>query len=541
MKIIVGNTQEPWRPVFQDLLDRHGIKPVLMVNPGASEASFLAANPDIIQINWYQVMRGDFSGKLESLADSPFDRHCQRVWTEDALPILDQYNRLDHGRDFSLLERKLHLYQQIIFWNGVFEHLRPDAVLFPFLPHVVTDNVILALAKSRGIPSVQGDYILEAGKWVFHSSADWAGFTAEASVISRLDDQAGLKIENDDLQEWHAELLTRLTEGRTAYSHISYSGQNFQWQRQASKMEAWKFWAKEIQMLVRGAWNSLGDLFAGRGFCWCGQKERGRRFGSSYAGRFGRFRFHWGNFRAKRHARALKNAYSRLARANEGFRPDGATKYVFFALHYQPESSTNPLGGIYTDMYLAANLLRHSLPPGWELLIKEHPGQFYTDVEDLVPYQGHIPRSRDYYEALTAGGRVKLIPLDYPSPLLVEHCSAIATITGSIGVEASARGKPVLCFGDAFYLPVKGIFRIRTLEDCQEALRMIDQGSVASLDSLRRHLSEMEFHQCEITGKYIPVDQSWLAGGRGFADAIASALNRAQGRAESIHLHGLFD
>lgn len=229
-----------------------------------------------------------------------------------------------------------------------------------------------------------------------------------------------------------------------------------------------------------------------------------------------------------------------LARPNEGFRPEPGKKYIFFALHYQPESSTNPLGGIFTDMYVAANILRHSLPPDWELLVKEHPGQFFTDVEDLVPYQGHIPRTKDYYRALTACKRVKLMPLDYPSPLLIEHCSAIATITGSIGVEASARGKPVLCFGDAFYQSVQGIFRIQTLEDCKSALQRIDQGCVASLDSLRRHLSGMEFHQCEITGKYIPVDQSWLADGKGFADAIANALNRARGGAESIHLPGLF-
>ena len=50
--------------------------------------------------------------------------------------------------------------------------------------------------------------------------------------------------------------------------------------------------------------------------------------------------------------------------------------FVFLALHYQPERTTCPDGGRFNNQFLAASLIAHALPDGWQLYVKEHPGQY---------------------------------------------------------------------------------------------------------------------------------------------------------------------
>ncbi|MBQ6534213.1 MAG: hypothetical protein IJI37_03510, partial [Opitutales bacterium] len=44
---------------------------------------------------------------------------------------------------------------------------------------------------------------------------------------------------------------------------------------------------------------------------------------------------------------------------------DMGKKFVYFAMHLQPEATTNPLGGIYADQALAIEHLRQILPDDW--------------------------------------------------------------------------------------------------------------------------------------------------------------------------------
>ena len=51
--------------------------------------------------------------------------------------------------------------------------------------------------------------------------------------------------------------------------------------------------------------------------------------------------------------------------------------YVYFPLHYEPERTTNPDGGIFHDQFIALCNLRKLVPENIKILIKEHQSQFF--------------------------------------------------------------------------------------------------------------------------------------------------------------------
>jgi hypothetical protein len=66
---------------------------------------------------------------------------------------------------------------------------------------------------------------------------------------------------------------------------------------------------------------------------------------------------------------------------------DWNKKYVYFPLHFQPELSTNILGGIYEDQAYALECLIQILPDDWMVYVKENPLQYsYTGWYSIPDY-----------------------------------------------------------------------------------------------------------------------------------------------------------
>lgn len=137
--------------------------------------------------------------------------------------------------------------------------------------------------------------------------------------------------------------------------------------------------------------------------------------------------------------------------------------FVYFGLHYQPERTTCPDGGHFSDQYLCAALLSHAIPGGWDIVVKEHPNQFrYTSM-------GETGRWAGYYDDFLALGNVRFVPFDTPSIELIDRSQAVATVTGAMGWEALVRGRPALHFGFAWYGFCRGATRIKSIDDARSA------------------------------------------------------------------------
>jgi hypothetical protein len=134
-------------------------------------------------------------------------------------------------------------------------------------------------------------------------------------------------------------------------------------------------------------------------------------------------------------------------------------KFVYFPLHYQPERTTNPEGGEYYDQFQALAKLRSILEDDVGIYIKEHPSQFWPNRS------GGCARNEDYYRNLNAIDGICFVDTAHDAFELIDNSLFVATITGTVGVESVARGKPVLVFGNPWYKGMPGSVHIDEIHD----------------------------------------------------------------------------
>ena len=144
-------------------------------------------------------------------------------------------------------------------------------------------------------------------------------------------------------------------------------------------------------------------------------------------------------------------------------------RFIYFALHFQPEMTTNPLGGRFSDQYLAIKLLADHLPSDVLLYVKEHPAMYGTDRA--------TGRFHEFYQLIGQLPQTVLVKQDTESVQLIEHCIASATITGTVGWESLFRNKPTITFGQTFYNSFAGCHHVQNAADAAAAIEAITTGS----------------------------------------------------------------
>ena len=120
-------------------------------------------------------------------------------------------------------------------------------------------------------------------------------------------------------------------------------------------------------------------------------------------------------------------------------------KFVYFALHYEPERTTNPDGFQYHDQLIALLELRNFLPKKIDIIVKEHPSQFFMSDK------GSRGRSPLFYNITKNLRGVKLADVTQNSVALLKKSEFIATISGNVALEAAVLGKKAIIFGDSWF------------------------------------------------------------------------------------------
>lgn len=129
---------------------------------------------------------------------------------------------------------------------------------------------------------------------------------------------------------------------------------------------------------------------------------------------------------------------------------DNTRKYIFYAVHFEPEAGT----GVFVDLQNQLTIIQilHScLPQGWKIYIKEHPHQFdINNVREhfyLINFQ--FFKDKSFYEEILKFDNVVLIDYNTPSQQLMLNSQAVATINGSIILEATHYAKACVTFDNA--------------------------------------------------------------------------------------------
>lgn len=131
---------------------------------------------------------------------------------------------------------------------------------------------------------------------------------------------------------------------------------------------------------------------------------------------------------------------------------DYSKKFVYFPLHYQPESSTLVCAQKYEKQLFYIDSWAKSIPADTWLYVKEH----YAVL-------GH--RSLSFYKELKKYPNVVLIDPWESSRKLIEHACAVTTLTGTAGWEAMLLRKPVFLGGSIFFDYAPGIIKINDIYD----------------------------------------------------------------------------
>ena len=112
-------------------------------------------------------------------------------------------------------------------------------------------------------------------------------------------------------------------------------------------------------------------------------------------------------------------------------------KYIYFALHLQPESTTFPQSLYWNNVYTAMKIIRSNFKD-IPIIIKEHPRQYNFDLRT------YTFRSRDFYRNLKGIKKVFFINTNFDSLELIEKSFLVAGINGTNLWEALKFGKPTI-------------------------------------------------------------------------------------------------
>ena len=114
-------------------------------------------------------------------------------------------------------------------------------------------------------------------------------------------------------------------------------------------------------------------------------------------------------------------------------------KFAFFAIHMQPESSTDAWAPFFADQLHLIKQIVRAMPPNLKLLVKLH----FSAPDMYTP--------RQLREIARLPG-LEIVEPNAPSRDFVKNAALIVSIQGTISMEAALLGKPVLMFGDSPYL-----------------------------------------------------------------------------------------
>ncbi len=157
---------------------------------------------------------------------------------------------------------------------------------------------------------------------------------------------------------------------------------------------------------------------------------------------------------------SLKKRY-RSFFINKNFIKDlGNEKFIFFPLIVEPERSLLIDAPFYTNLIeLITNIIK-SLPVGYKLYVKEHPGMNTRDW-----------RSISFYKQIMSLPNVKMIhPSIHPQEIL-QKCSLVITLASTSGFEAAFYGKNTITFVNSVYSSLKSVLLLKDIHDLPKFIR----------------------------------------------------------------------
>ena len=154
-------------------------------------------------------------------------------------------------------------------------------------------------------------------------------------------------------------------------------------------------------------------------------------------------------------------------------------KFIYFPLQVEPDRNLLLGAPNFTNQLNSIRQISKSLPTGYKLCVKEHPGQ------------NREWRKISYYKRILEIPNVILINPNVSSSEIYKKCSMVITAAGTSGFEATFYGKPVIVFADTLYSILPSVQKMNSFEDLP---KLINKGLELKInpEPLEKFLSFLE-------------------------------------------------
>jgi hypothetical protein len=414
-----------------------------------------------------------------------FDEACERVWREDAQIVYDMMNRFDHSRDQTFLERSSLFLDHICLWRSELDRHKPSLVVFSTPPHVVYDYVLLALCRVLNIKTL-----------MFEEATVFPPYS-----FPMVDFREGSK----DLAEAAKKTYDISSEARAIIAKLRGDYRTAKPQREVeaeqTKTEMLKDGKKALFDLMKatsaadkkyqGKYDENEKLVNTTSL----YKERGETLRNSFTRPYSNTSYVEQLISEQKRTEELRSFYHTLCvgAANiEG-------PYIYVPLAGQPERTSNPQADIFANQILMVMVMAAGMPQGWRLVVKEHPNQFHPS------FAVNMCRDEEYYRTMHRFGAL-LVGTDADPFDLIDRAVTVATTGGTSGLEAAARNKFCLLFGDAWYRDCPGVFRIRTHSDLAAIFQRPIETLAPSPNAFENYIEAVRQSGFEGIADYPPAD-----------------------------------
>tara|TARA_R100001440_G_scaffold10656_7_gene19457 strand:- start:28615 stop:30078 length:1464 start_codon:yes stop_codon:yes gene_type:complete len=446
-------TSEPWIEVAKELRINYNIHPTYIIHWAKESLAFEKAFPDTHRCSIEKAWKGlCFS---EALNRTSLDEPTLNSIAKYELVGIKMMDRLDPTREsFSFSERQ-HFFRELVMqWLAVIRNNDIRLVISPSIPHRVFDYALYVAAKMESIDFYMFQMVPFGSRTIMIEDIDSMGVLSSEETKDK-----SLKFEVDK--------KINLIRGDYEEAIPSYMVRQ--------EVENSRNIKKNITSVFRRI-KSVKRFFGSSPNTYWVEKEK-----SPQDSKYNWFNFYLLKIKQKRYLQKLKNQYESLTQ-----KVDGNESYVLVALHYQPEETSCPTGGVFMNQELIVKMLVEALSNECCIYVKEHKSQFYSSME------GAVGRDLSFYQKLLKiSPRVKLVSANDNPFHLIDNALCVCTISGTIGWESALRGTPALHFGRAWYEGMPLTYKVKSLADLTMALQAIENEKNADNDILS---SQYNFH-----------------------------------------------
>lgn len=377
----------------------------------------------------------------------PVDKKLLESMNEYLPEILKMMDRLN----IVSYERRWRLYIDILeYWNTYLDYAKIKIFIHYNIPHEITDYIIYCLCKIKNIKYVGYTHSLILGKaWLHNDIYDkYHCIKYEYDELS-----ANIKKIDERAIEFYKKLRTKANE--VPY-YMKLQEISYKKHRSFSFLKICLQRLKKCALLLFLCWKDMKSGYNE----YCTFIEDSSLF---------------------REGQLLKEYYEENTDD-----VDFSKKYIYVPINYQPEATTSPGAGYYVDILMYIGMLDRCVPDDMYLYVKEHPTTWFRSGIY------HCSRNIDFYDRLKAMKHVRLITSSASTFDLMSNAKAIAVTTGTAGLEALLKLKPLICFADSYFRYAPGVFYVSTYSECLEAVNTINSTNILlSSESIQNYVVAM--------------------------------------------------